>query len=479
MGRVNSMEDLIFYLCLPVFITIYKITFNMKLPISKITYKKLITNLFSEILNQLEVSALNNGGIAFYEIGMDKYCFYPNQDTLSSGKLKTPNFELFEYLSDTESLKKFLLKRLNDKYNEEEYDDLKEVNYKLGNENITKDFSDEVFNRFYYNFEFQRLNLYPEVEKKFTRDYFTEFSYESLKNNMDFKVRNLELGTDETYFYTPLTRSAGYNSPLTHFSIANVVTIDLLHFTYNCFPERLDDLKQGTSGHLLNEVREVKLNPFINLMYELLVYRFLMLENELDKITFFNDGMSNTLPTDDRHLSENHLKILIELFYSSIIESDFLQVMPSMRTDKKVADLFSKAMILVLNDRFVDNTQFTSKISDLFTSEVDLQSQQYLQASNYEQLDVIFKNSKIPFKGLNVSNISMLFHLLKEHEVTHDLNNNQLALIISLLTGKSTQKLSRALGQLGRLKSYKSKASDKYTDELIYVLEKIINAIKK
>jgi hypothetical protein len=157
----------------------------MKLPISIITYKKLITNLFSEILNQLEISALDNGGVAFYEIGMNRYSFYPNQDILSSGKFKTPDFGLFEYISDTENLKKFLLKRLSDKYNGEEYDDLKEVNYKLGNERITKNFSDEVFNRLHYNFGFQQLHLNPNIE-----DRFTDFSCKSLKKAMDFKVEN-------------------------------------------------------------------------------------------------------------------------------------------------------------------------------------------------------------------------------------------------------------------------------------------------
>jgi hypothetical protein len=451
----------------------------MKLPISKITYKKLITDLFSEILNQLEISALNNGGIAFYEIGMDKYSFYPNQNVLSSGEFKIPNFDNFEYISDSEKLKKNLLERLNDKYNGEECNDLKEVNYRQQNENIAKGFSDEVFSRLYYNFEFQELFLSPDVEDRFTEKYLADLPYKSLKDSMTFKVENMGLGTDETHFYTPLTYFATPKSPLHKISTANIITTDLLHFTYNCFPERLNDLKQSTSAYLLNDIREVKSNSFINVIYELLVYRFLMFEYHLEKTTFFNSMMIDTLSVGDEAFSETHLKILIEQFYSSIIKSTFLQIMPSMKTDKKVADLFSKAIILVLNDRFVDNSQFTNNISDLFKSEVDLQSKQYLQVSDYTKLDVIFENSKAPLEGVNVSNISMLFHLLKEHQIIHSLNNNQLALIISLLTGKSTQKLSRALGEVSNLKSYKSKTSKQYKSELILVLEKIMDSIKK
>jgi hypothetical protein len=237
-------------------------------------------------------------------------------------------------------------------------------------------------------------------------------------------------------------------------------------------------LKRGTSGYLLKEAREVKSNPFINLIYEVLVYRFLMLENQLEQITFLNSTI-DTLPIGDKQFSENHLKMLIERLYDSIVESTFLQIMPSMKTDKKVADLFCKAMTLVLNGRFVDNAQFASKISDLFNSEVNLQSQLFLKEKDYTQLDIVFNIAKSPLDGLNSSNTSMLFHLLKEYGVIQNLNNNQLALIISLLTGKSTQKLSRSIGESSELKSYKSQISRRYTAELIPVLENILKAIKK
>lgn len=449
----------------------------MKLPVSESTYKKLIHDLFDEIYVELEKSTVRNGGIGVYEIGLDRFYFYPNYSKLSNEEIVAPYFELFDYKTDKQELKKILLERLTKKYNID-YESLqKEVALWAELKDDRKGFNETIFERLITSFSFTTFYDIFGSEKVLCDDYFSNLKYHDLANKSKYEIRSFGSTIDETCFLTPLTESIDFENPLQINRVNNLITTDLIYFYDKFFDENID-FGKSPFYNLLEVFRKSNVNPLVDLTYELIVYRFLYVEKELDEIAFLARNKYNSFLNFGNSLTENNLIELIDKFYEIIHFDRHLEIIPSLKTNKKVADLFSKILILVLNNRLPNHDEFKTKIAALYDNEDNKLKKAGLEPTDYKKIDTIFDCSRFPLKTLDASNLALLFHSLKEKEIIHNLNNSQLSLLISLLTGKSQQNIGRELGNVSKLKSYNTKKAKNYIEPVREVLQEIIDKLK-
>jgi hypothetical protein len=426
----------------------------MKLPISQTTYQKLIQELFEEIYIEIEKSAIKNGGILFYEVDSDEAIFYPNFEKLSNGRIETPDFDLFEYETSYDKLRDFLIRRLDSKYNTEKYQVFKKnvADWAIMNNcGEGSDFDQILDHRLFYKSKFIQISKEnPKNDYLYNKALIDSY----YKEDVRYYISEAK-GNFPSSFQSSLDDYDYSNVRYSSFCISNFVIIDLLYFVDKNIEKQNERLNGSAFGYLLKMNDVNSKNPFINIISD-----------------WFSSDSKN-------ELTERKFVELINKFYDAIQLETSHQIAPSLKTNKRVADLFCKAVILVLNNRLPNRDEFEVKIDALYEYDDKNKSRRTrLTSTNYKQLDNIFNSYKTSLDGLRAKNLATLFHLLRKKREIHEMNNSELGLIVRLLTGKSDARVSRCLGEIKDVDSFKLVKYEKHKDHLITLLEELLEDLR-
>lgn len=467
----------------------------MKIDISTEQYISLIQEIFEEIYIEVRKSTKFQKEFYYCELGGKELHFYPNFD-FDDNKIICPNFDRFEYQTQTEDLKNLLFSDLKNKY--EEYigsetiyqtvklhdtfrHDGKSLNYNIPLNDYTEEYLETVFEKAVFNQVFYYLEMpchYGNNIIEDGKDYIRKLK----SNDYNFSADSI-IKKDDGEIVLKASKDFSFSSYNN-----NILIIDIslfLHLNEEKVNKCINNSKFKSLLKLECDVRETP-NPFIDLFYNTIVNQFILFETEFQNMIFQDN--SSYVKCDLNPFNEEHL-VALSYEIMSLLESKEEVDCPSpfkfILTNQRISKLIYKAIVLVINQRISEENRYTKKFNGLFGLDTN-------PMEGYtKRINRIYKKAHNPafFRSeLSAKNIVTLIYLLKEYKViNYKMNDTEIRTLMQLLTSYSEKTLNQLNKDLNSNidKSsmdggyLKSKGADRYKSELVKLLEKMMRDLKK